>query len=425
MAKLYDVAVLGAGVAGLTAAYRLKGHDVVVLDADGHVGGRTLSKRLSDGSWANLAAQYVSADKVTAIALADELGVELVPSGFHSEEFRGGADLPAAQRRDIDRWIAQLEDEMARPRPPDTPELDRVSVAEWLGGAPAHVHDFFELWCGQLIFGSTIETSLYGLMLLWGDQRTSAFSTPPVPRSNRGDTVFKGGTNSFTEALARASGAKVLTGHAVTRVAREGGRTIVTAQGPEGEVAVAARQVVCALPAPAALAVVADLPAKKARALAAIRYGRALATPIAVLPEGRTAPEMALSPSRHGAVYCSNACVLRTPGDIAKDGGCFHAYMHDCHARVVWDDDEASVTSGALRAFRARFPELAPRVHWVGYRRWPLALPHYRPGRQALQKAIEAPVGGIHFCGDYVTASNMDGAARSGEAAAARALAAL
>lgn len=425
MARLYDVAVLGAGVAGLTAAYRLKGRDVVVIETEDHIGGRTLSKGFEDGSWANFAAQYVSDDKVKVIELADELGLELVPSGFHSGEFRG-AVRPAGQQADIDHWVGRLEEEMRRPRPATAPELDRVSVAEWLGDAPAHVHDFFDLWCGQLIFGSTMETSLYGLMLLWGDQRTSAFTVEPVPRSNRGDTVFKGGTNEFTKALAGASGAELRTGERVTRVARDGDRWCVVSDGPAGERTVTARQVISALPATVARRVIAGLPDDKAAALGAITYGRNVATPIAILPRGQKGAVVPTAPSRHGALYNTNGFVLKTPGDIAADGGCFHSYVHDAHARVIWDDSPESIQSGALRAFAAQFPELADRVHWIGFRRWENALAHYRPGRQALQPALQASLpGGLHFCGDYVIASNMDGAAKSGEAAAARALAQL
>lgn len=424
MDRRCDVAVLGAGVAGLTAAYRLKGRDVVVLEAEDHIGGRTLSRRFEDGSWANYAAQYVSTDKVKVVELADELEVELVPSGFHSDEFRGDRGT-ARERAEIDRWVARLEAEMANPRPPTAPELDGISVGAWLGDAPEHVHAFFERWCGQLIFASTIETSLYGLMLLWGDQRTSAFTTEPVPRSNRGDTVFAGGTNTFTHALARASGAELRNGTRVTAVARDGDGWAVTARTAEGETTLHARQVVCALPAPVALAVIAGLPAAKAAALGAIRYGRNIATPIAVLPRGAKGSVVPGAPSRAGAVYNTTAFVLKTPGDIARDGGCFHAYVHDGHARMIWDDSPESIQSGALRAFAAHHPDLAERVHWIGFRRWEHALPQYRPGRQALQGDLEASLDGLHFCGDYVATANMDGAARSGEAAAAKALAAL
>jgi oxygen-dependent protoporphyrinogen oxidase len=423
MSHCYDVAILGAGVAGLTAAYRLRGHDVVVLDAADHIGGRTFSETFADGSWANYAAQYVSDDKVRVIELADELGLDLIPSGFHSGEFRGA--FPPEQERDITEWIARLEAEMANPRPADTPELDGRTVAQWLEGAPDHVHDFFERWCGQLIFGSTMETSLYGLMLLWGDQRTSAFTAEPVPRSNRGDTVFRGGTNTFTKAIAEASGAKLCTGHRVNHVTQQDGTVTIAAEGPDGPQTIHARQAICAMPGTVARSVIADLPTYKTAALAKLRYGRNIATPISVLPQGENGPEIAMVSSRHGAVYCTNGFVLKTPGDMERDGGCFHSYIYDCHARVVWDDDPRSIQSGALRAFAAAYPHLVGRVARIGFRRWKNALPHYHPGRMADLDALAASVGAIHFCGDYTWTANMDGAARSGDRAAEHTLAAL
>ena len=46
-----DVVVVGAGLAGLTAAHRLKrrGHSVAVLEAHDRVGGRTLNHRIPGG----------------------------------------------------------------------------------------------------------------------------------------------------------------------------------------------------------------------------------------------------------------------------------------------------------------------------------------------------------------------------------------
>ena len=419
-----DVVVLGSGVAGLTAAYRLRDLDVEVIEAASHIGGRTLSDSFDDGTWANYAAQYVSDDKVKVIEQADELSLELIPSGFHSNDLRAfdpsTSDDPAA----IEAWIARLEDEQAQRRPPDSAELDQISVAQWLEDAPPAVKRFFETWCGSLIFGSTIETSLYGLMLIWGDNRTSAFTDQPVARSNRGDTVFKGGTNRFTRALADASGA-TLTPHTEVRevnAAIKGGYKVTGLQ--QGAVYEAtARHVVSALPAPIALNVISDLPQAKREALAAIRYGRNIATPISIAAAEQTVAPYPLVPSRPDQTYNSNGFVLRTPGDMEADGGCFHSYVHDVFARPLWDDPPDSVRSGAVRALVERFPQLSDRIARVGYRRWRHALPHYSPGRMRHQAALEASVDGLHFCGDYVLTSNMDGAARSGELAARKVLA--
>ena len=417
-----DVVVLGSGLAGLTAAYHLRDLDIEVIEADSHIGGRTLSETFDDGTWANYAAQYVSDDKIKIIELADELGLELIPSGFHSNDLRAfdpsSSDDPAA----VETWIGRLEDEQERRRPPDSAELDQVSVAEWLEDAPQAVKSFFETWCGSLIFGSTIEISLYGLMLIWGDNRTSAFTDQPVARSNRGDTVFKGGTNRFTQALAEASGAKLTADTEVLAVSAIQGGYHIAGIRRDGVYETTARHVVCALPAAVALNVIANLPETKREALSAIRYGRIIATPISIAAAGQTVPPYPLVPSRPDQTYNSNGFVLRTPGDMDTEGGCFHSYVHDVFARPLWDDPPATVQSGAVRALVERFPQLSDRIARVGYRRWFHALPHYSPGRMRHQAALEASVGGLHFCGDYVLTSNMDGAARSGELAARKVL---
>jgi oxygen-dependent protoporphyrinogen oxidase len=54
----HKVVVLGAGLAGMTAAYELRDRDVLVLEGRNRVGGRTLSGR-HDAYWYNCGAQYV------------------------------------------------------------------------------------------------------------------------------------------------------------------------------------------------------------------------------------------------------------------------------------------------------------------------------------------------------------------------------
>ncbi|GAB3857755.1 hypothetical protein GCM10028801_16670 [Nocardioides maradonensis] len=75
--------VIGAGPAGLAAARRLAraGEDVIVLEAQPHVGGRTrsLRDRLQHGQPADLGASFIDIGQDRILAYCEDLGVELCP----------------------------------------------------------------------------------------------------------------------------------------------------------------------------------------------------------------------------------------------------------------------------------------------------------------------------------------------------------
>ncbi|MBW3659677.1 MAG: FAD-dependent oxidoreductase, partial [Actinobacteria bacterium] len=77
-----DVAVIGAGLAGLTAARRLvdAGRSVLVVEADGRVGGRVLNTALPDGQPIEIGGQWVGPTQDRVLALAREVGVATFPT---------------------------------------------------------------------------------------------------------------------------------------------------------------------------------------------------------------------------------------------------------------------------------------------------------------------------------------------------------
>src|ERR1700759_1357370 len=80
--KKADVAVVGAGLAGLTAARTIAraGHSVVVLEARERVGGRTGNKRITGGGYIDAGAEFVGPTQDRIKALAKEVGVATFPT---------------------------------------------------------------------------------------------------------------------------------------------------------------------------------------------------------------------------------------------------------------------------------------------------------------------------------------------------------
>ena len=77
-----DVVVVGAGLAGLTAARKLteSGSSVIVLEARDRVGGRTLNESIGNGHVIDVGGQWIGPTQDRMYALAAEAGIETFPT---------------------------------------------------------------------------------------------------------------------------------------------------------------------------------------------------------------------------------------------------------------------------------------------------------------------------------------------------------
>src|SRR5690349_19706209 len=73
-----DAAVIGSGLAGLSAAWQLRDLDIAVLEATDRVGGRLRSERRGP-YWLNWGAHVFNSPQSATGHLLDSVGVEAVP----------------------------------------------------------------------------------------------------------------------------------------------------------------------------------------------------------------------------------------------------------------------------------------------------------------------------------------------------------
>jgi monoamine oxidase len=146
-----DVVVVGAGLAGLSAARALaaQGSSVVVLEARDRVGGRLLNHDIGDGKVAEVGGQWIGPTQEALAALARQLGVETFPThaaGHNLIEYGGRVRrytgtiprINPAVLVDVERAQRRLN-RLARRVPLDAPweapgaaKLDGQTVATWM-----------------------------------------------------------------------------------------------------------------------------------------------------------------------------------------------------------------------------------------------------------------------------------------------------
>ena len=182
----YDLVVLGAGLAGLSAARDLVrgGADVLVLEARNRVGGRVEQVTLDDGRIVQLGGEVIGNSHTAYQELVAELGLTLIPSYvaepgeltyvLHEGTFVG--DTPTWFSDADHRSMAHVEQEFAALAAtvdpgdpwshPDAVALDELSVTRWLASVGATRNVVRALEAGQLGLssGSFERTSLLALL---------------------------------------------------------------------------------------------------------------------------------------------------------------------------------------------------------------------------------------------------------------------
>ena len=151
VARSTQVAIVGAGFAGLAAALglRARGIDCLVLEARDRVGGRVLNHDIGDGKVVEVGGQWVGPTQHALLDIAARMGVATFPTHVQGEnviEYRGRTSrysgtiprLNPAVLLQVE-WARRRMNAMAAKVPLDAPwsatkarSWDSVTFAEWM-----------------------------------------------------------------------------------------------------------------------------------------------------------------------------------------------------------------------------------------------------------------------------------------------------
>lgn len=464
-----DVAIVGAGLAGLVAAREIAaaGARPLVLEARERVGGRVLNEEIGDGKVVEVGGQWIGPGQDRIAALASELGVDTFPtydSGWHLIEVGGrtasytGAitDARFGLVRELSKAISPLAladfefarmrlDRMARRVPLEEPwaapkarSLDAQTFATWLGRntRTKAARTLFELATEAVWAAEPADVSL--LHVLFYSRSGGGFNALLGTGGGAQQDRFHGGSQRIPLLLAEQLGAELLRlGAPVRRIVHGESGVVVEADGPEGEsrgLRLHARRAIVAIPPTLAARIAYDppLPALRDQLTQRMPQGTVIKT-MAIYDEPfwRTAGFSGQAASEVGParVVFDNSPPEGSPGVLL--GFLEGRLAREWGARPA-EERRRAVLEGHARLFgeRAARPERFIERVWAEeeWTRGCYGCLMTTGGWTEYGRALRTPIGPLHWAGAEtatVWSGYMDGAVRSGERAAVEALAAL
>lgn len=437
-----DVAVVGAGFAGLTAARELvaAGASVAVLEARGRVGGRTLNEALGDGKVVELGGQWIGPTQDRMYELARTLGIETFATYNEGENvierrgrlsrYRGTVPrinpLVLADVARIQRKLNAMARQLPAEAPWEAPRADvwdATTVAAWVGrhGFTAGGRRLVEIATGSAFGRHPDEMSLLSILAII--RSAGSFEALVDVEGGAQQDRIAGGSQLLAIRLAEQLGERVLLDTPAREIRQYSDSVRVLGGGRE----VRARRAIVTVPPNLAGRIDYDPPMPPARDHLTQRAAQGSMTKCVAVYERPFWREQGLTGQGLSDVGPLSFVIDNSPPD--GEPGVLLGFIDGPPARTLGalraEERRASVIDFFVRLFgeQAARPERYIEQSW-DEERWTRGGPVCMlptGGLVGYGRALREPVGRIHWAGTE-TASEwngyMEGAVQSGERAA-------
>ncbi|PBC36858.1 oxidase [Rhodococcus sp. ACS1] len=437
-----EVVVVGAGMAGLTAATSLSPEtDVVVLESTDRVGGRVETVRKGD-YWINVGTQFTEGTG-TLIDALDRHGIEMGSLAGKSVALylNGGVvdtSNPVAlmfrtRMTLMDRIgmaivgarilaVTPFLESQSRIAQRVRANLDTKLASYLLKGVRSKLAaDVVRSWSAQWMGCEVEETAATQFV-------TSVGLALADPEKIPNFSLPVGGNQTLTDVLAEDLGDRIRLNSAVHSVRRDGDGVVVDYHDGDRPVRLRAKRAIVTAPADIAERIIPDLSQQHRNAFNDITYGRYVIVGFFTDEVGpqRWDEYFAVStPQLSFQAMFNHAAAMRN-GDDRKPGGALACFAGGAHADALFDLPDEEIVSRYRQDLLAVFPELEGKLGEGIVRKHHRVVPFWAPGRRNSLPTLRDPLGTIYLAGDYqLDLPSLADAATSGERAAKAVLASL
>ncbi|MFD6269294.1 flavin monoamine oxidase family protein [Nocardia asteroides] len=430
-----EVVVIGAGMAGLTAATTLApAAEVVVLESTDRTGGRVETVRRGD-YWINVGTQFTEGTG-TLIDALDRHNIEMgslagKSIGLHLNGSTVDTSNPLAlmfrtRMTMIDRLglavvgarilaATPFLESQSRFAQRVRAKLDAKLASYLLNGVRSELAaTIVRSWSAQWMGCEPDETAatqfVYSVGIALADpEKVPNFSLPA------------GGNQTLTDVLTEDLGACIRLNSVVRSVRRDGDGVVVDYLDGDRPKRLRAQRAIVTAPADITERIIPDLPQRYRNAFDDITYGRYVVVGFftdEVGPQrwdkffGISAPQLSFQ-----AMF-NHAAALRT-GDDRKPGGALACFAGGGKADALLDLPDEEIVSRFRTDLLSLLPELEGKLGEGILRRHRRVVPFWAPGRRKSLPTLRDPLGTIYLAGDYqLDVPSLADAATSGERSA-------
>lgn len=436
-----EVVIVGGGIAGLTAARRLRHRDILLLEAGDRVGGRIRSEargpywlnwggHVYDGGPAS-STQWLLKDtgfvsrpvpgNLTGLSMNGRLllngRVETfpfrVPMSWRDRAslIRAGANVRLAVAR-YSRLVKRRpgEDEETRQQRVYDFMNDR-SFADFIGTLPEDA---------EALFKPTVTRSSAEMHQISAGAGIGYFNLVWNIGAGLSHSIV-GGPSTLTEGIAGALGERVQLGAAVEEVVHKDKSVVVRYRQGEADYEVEARSVVLATRADVSHRVAVDLDEDLREALSQVKYGPFVSAAFLTDETERQRWDdtyAIATPKRSFNVVLNISNNVHGCTRERQQGSSFMTFSPAGLARRLLEQDDESVLATYIDDLDQVLPGVASRIAEAEVARWPEGSPYCFPGRARLQPTLMRRHSRVMLAGDYLGTQYTETAVHTGLTAA-------